>query len=205
MPYTIEDLPTHLQASARRQLAGQRAGGQGAGGQGAARGAVPANPKKAPAPAAQSAKPAARTSKAAPAPKPAPAPKSAPDGEPLFATAGAHQGRSRSRHLPGRMNGIEAKYAEVLKERMRVGEIVWWAFESVTFRLGADCRYTPDFLIQMADGSLEIAETKGYFRDDARVKVSVMKEKYPFPIWLIYWDKANKATGTAAEWRIIAA
>ncbi len=65
------------------------------------------------------------------------------------------------RHQPGVMNQTEARYAELLQARKLAGEIVEWRFESTTFKLAADCRYTPDFEVLFADGSKEYIDAKG--------------------------------------------
>ncbi len=41
---------------------------------------------------------------------------------------------------------------------------------------------TVDPDIQKPDGSLEVEETKGFWRDDARAKVKLFVELYPFPV-----------------------
>ena len=45
--------------------------------------------------------------------------------------------------------------------------------QSITLKLGDDCRYTPDFWTIDANGQLFFWETKGFFRDDAKVKIKV--------------------------------
>jgi hypothetical protein len=42
--------------------------------------------------------------------------------------------------------------------------------QAITFKLGHDTRYTPDFSA-IVDGRQVFFETKGYMRDDARVKL----------------------------------
>lgn len=84
------------------------------------------------------------------------------------------------RRAPGEMNKTEAAYAEHLEGQRVLGIIEWWAFEAVTFRLAKDCRYTPDFLVMLASGVLECHETKGFWADDAKVKIKCAAEKFPF-------------------------
>jgi hypothetical protein len=62
---------------------------------------------------------------------------------------------------------------------LRAGEIRGWKFEAVKLRLADKTFYTPDFLVVLKDGSLEFHETKGFWRDDARVKIKVAAELYP--------------------------
>jgi hypothetical protein len=63
-----------------------------------------------------------------------------------------------------------------------VRQIAAWWYERFTFKLADDCRYTPDFVIQDLDGSLRAEETKGFWRDDAKVKVRVFATMFPIPI-----------------------
>jgi hypothetical protein len=77
------------------------------------------------------------------------------------------------------MNGTERAYAEHLELRRRCGEVLWYRFEGWKFKL-ADCTfYTPDFAVMLADRSLEAHEVKGFWQDDARVKIKVAAEMYP--------------------------
>lgn len=39
--------------------------------------------------------------------------------------------------------------------------------------------YTPDFAVMRADGALEVHEVKGFWTDDARVKIKVAADQYP--------------------------
>lgn len=87
--------------------------------------------------------------------------------------------RGRTRHTPGTMNKTEAAYAAKLEERKTAGEIVGFWFEAVTFKLAKDTRYTPDFLVQLADGTLEAHEVKGFWEDDAKVKIKVAASMFP--------------------------
>jgi len=88
--------------------------------------------------------------------------------------------KARPRHEPGVMNGTERAYAEHLEVRRRCGEIQWFDFEGIKLRLAKATFYTPDFLVVAADGSLEVHEVKGFWEDDARVKIKVAAEQFPF-------------------------
>lgn len=88
--------------------------------------------------------------------------------------------RARQRHTPGQMNTYERAYAEQVLDPQKVaGEITAYWFERFTFKLADDCRYTPDFLVQLADGTLELREVKGFWEEDAKVKVRVAGEMFP--------------------------
>lgn len=90
--------------------------------------------------------------------------------------AGRARGRRRE---PGTMNKTEAAYAASLELRRIAGEILWYEFEAIKFRLAANTFYTPDFIIMLADGTLEAHEVKGHWEDDARVKIKVAADKFP--------------------------
>lgn len=80
----------------------------------------------------------------------------------------------------GKMNKTEQAYAQLLFKRKAAGEIVWYKFEGIKFRLADNTFYTPDFAVMLPDGTIEIHEVKGEWRDDAKVKIKVAAELYPF-------------------------
>jgi len=80
----------------------------------------------------------------------------------------------------GERNKTEAAYEETLKLKMLAGEILWYAFEGVKLRLADLTTYTPDFAVMLSDGTLEMHEVKGFWQDDARVKIKVAAELFPF-------------------------
>lgn len=110
------------------------------------------------------------------------------------------------------MNKTEAEYSTVLMVAKSKGEIEDYSFESVTFKLGPDLRYTPDFMVTALDGTIDFHEVKGSQRakvveigkpvktkprmeDDARVKYIVAAEKF----WQFRFALAYKADGA---WRV---
>lgn len=80
----------------------------------------------------------------------------------------------------GAMNKTEAAYAAHLESQRRSGNILWYKFEGVKLRLADNTFYTPDFAVMRSDGQLEMREVKGYWQDDARVKIKVAADSYPF-------------------------
>lgn len=80
-----------------------------------------------------------------------------------------------------RMNGAERQRGVELEAMKRAGQIADWWFERWTFKLADDCRFIPDFVIQDCDGSLRVEEVKGFWRDDAKVKIRVFAAQFPFP------------------------
>lgn len=89
-----------------------------------------------------------------------------------------HTGRSRSK--PGTMNSLERAYADRLAILKARGEIIDFDFEAIKLKLAKATFYTPDFIVYPTEGPLEIHEVKGFWEDDARVKIKVAAEKFPF-------------------------
>ncbi len=78
------------------------------------------------------------------------------------------------------MNKTEKRRAVELEAMKRAGKIAAWHYEKVTFKLADDTRYTPDFMVIGADGTVRFEEIKGYWRDDAKVKIKVAAAQFPF-------------------------
>lgn len=90
-------------------------------------------------------------------------------------------GKAYGHHKAGVMNSTEIAYCRILELQRANGTIKEWWFEAITLKLAADCRYTPDFMVQMPDDTIEFHETKGgIWRDDSRVKIRVAADKFPF-------------------------
>lgn len=84
-----------------------------------------------------------------------------------------------------RMNKLEEKYAAHLEIQRQAGQIVFWRYESVKFRLADRTWYNPDFYLMRPDGSIEIHETKGFMQDDANVKIKATAEQFPEFIFVL--------------------
>lgn len=56
--------------------------------------------------------------------------------------------------------------------------------QHLTIRLADHCRYTPDFFEISRHGEMIAWEVKGFWRDDARVKIKVAASQEP---WLQFW------------------
>ncbi|WP_279203130.1 DUF1064 domain-containing protein [Obesumbacterium proteus] len=94
----------------------------------------------------------------------------------------------------GQMNKTESEYCQLLELRKRAGEVVWYRFEGVKLRLADNTFYTPDFAVMLSTGEMEMHEVKGFWTDDARVKIKVAAEQYPFR-FIAVKPKAKKAGG----------
>lgn len=91
-----------------------------------------------------------------------------------------HDRTALGRLPTGAMNRSEQAYAAHLEARKHAGEVLWYAFEAVKLRLADNTFYTPDFAVMMADGVIEMHECKGFWQDDARVKIKVAASLFPF-------------------------
>ena len=80
----------------------------------------------------------------------------------------------------GKQNKTEGAYGTHLELRKRAGEVAWYAFEGVKLRLADNTFYTPDFAVMLTSGQLEMHEVKGFWEDDARVKIKVAAAIFPF-------------------------
>lgn len=66
-----------------------------------------------------------------------------------------------------KLNKTEREYLRILQGHANQ----WIGVQSVTLKLGHDCRYTPDFVTVGHYGELTFHEVKGFMRDDALVKL----------------------------------
>ena len=98
---------------------------------------------------------------------------------------------ARARRTPGRMNRLEASYAKHLESRKHAGEVAAYWFEAMALRIGDRCFWHPDFCVCLADGAIELHDTKGFCRDDAMVKAKAVADKYPFTIYFVYFKKGQ--------------
>lgn len=80
----------------------------------------------------------------------------------------------------GQLNNTEAAYDAHLALMQHAGEIQWRKFEGLKLRLADNTFYTPDFAVMAADGVIECHEVKGFWQDDARAKIKIAADMYPF-------------------------
>jgi len=92
-----------------------------------------------------------------------------------------------------RMNGLEARYAGYLEAQRKTGKIALWKFEAMKLRLADGTFYTPDFFIMQWSGAVGFHETKGFWRDDARAKIKMAAELFPWFFFVaVAWDSKAK-------------
>lgn len=93
----------------------------------------------------------------------------------------------------GGMNKTELRYAQHLESLLRAGEIKRWDYEPVKLRLARNTTYTPDFRVVTLDDFITYHEVKGWWRDDARVKIKVAAEQHDcYKFVAITWNSKAK-------------
>ena len=80
----------------------------------------------------------------------------------------------------GERNKTEQSYEDMLESMRIAGDVLWYKFEGLKLRLADNTFYTPDFFVMLATGQLEAHEVKGHWQDDARAKIKIAAELYPF-------------------------
>lgn len=90
-------------------------------------------------------------------------------------------------YQPHYRSKTEARYALYLREQQAEGKIGQFWYEPFSLRLGADCHYRPDFLVEIH--TLHCVEVKGaWIRDRAMDKVRAAATRYPcFTFTLAQW------------------
>ena len=78
---------------------------------------------------------------------------------------------------------LEVEYAAYLDSLVHVGKVLCWRYEPLSLRLADRTTYTPDFLIILPDGTMELHETKGYWRPQAWIKYKIAVENFP---WFVF-------------------
>jgi hypothetical protein len=94
-------------------------------------------------------------------------------------TPAAPSGR-KAAHERFVMNRTEGLYAAELDRREAAGEIRGWEFERVTFRLGPEMTFTPDFSVEGLDGLFTFVDVKGkHTFEDSTIKVKAAAVLFP--------------------------
>ena len=99
----------------------------------------------------------------------------------------------------GQMNKTEAEYAQQLELRKHSGEIAWYRFEGLKLRLADNTFYTPDFAVMRQNGLMECHEVKGHWQDDARAKIKIAADMYPFQFIAIQKEAKCRGGGWKVE------
>jgi len=89
----------------------------------------------------------------------------------------------------GERNKTEAAYESRLEMLKRSDVVAWYKFEGIKLRLADNTFLTVDFSVMLANGQMEMHDVKGakhLFADDARAKMKIAAELYPFKFIAAY-------------------
>ena len=112
----------------------------------------------------------------------------------------AKQGmQALSRLKTGQMNKTEEAYAKHLQNLQHAGQVAWYKFEGVKLRLADNTFYRPDFAVMLASGEMEMHEVKGFWQDDARAKIKIAADLYPFRFVAVKVKAKKDGGGWAIE------
>lgn len=107
-------------------------------------------------------------------------------------------GRTERRDPGTGLNATEASFlSEVLRPLQHSGAILRVDFEPEGLRAGlpgSRSVYWPDFRLQWADGIIDFVEVKGYWLEDARVKIKAVAALHPYTFRAVQ-RKLRKAGG----------
>lgn len=93
---------------------------------------------------------------------------------------------------PTKMNKTESAWADQLQILKLAGEIIDWVYEPFGLRLADKTFYHPDFLV-VKKTHFEIHEVKGFWRDDAKVKIKVAARQFPWFQFVVVMRGSKKA------------
>ncbi|WP_147694441.1 DUF1064 domain-containing protein [Vogesella mureinivorans] len=99
----------------------------------------------------------------------------------------------------GQMNKTEEAYAKHLQNLQHAGQVAWYKFEGVKLRLADNTFYSPDFAVMLASGEMEMHEVKGFWQDDARAKIKIAADLYPFRFVAVKVKAKKDGGGWAVE------
>jgi len=79
------------------------------------------------------------------------------------------------------MNRLESLFVkEILSLQLAGGLIRWYDFEPMRLRLGGSAFYKPDFIVIDGIGQVISYETKGHWREAARVRIKIAAARFPW-------------------------
>ena len=94
---------------------------------------------------------------------------------------------------PDDLNKTEGRYFDKLLLAKSEGRIHDFKFHELTFKLGPDCRYTPEAWVLLPSGEMQLHEVKGMFvRDDAMVKLRAASKQFPMFRWFFCQEQKDK-------------
>lgn len=99
------------------------------------------------------------------------------------------------RHVAGQMNQTESAYESELSIRKRAGEVIEYWFESVNLKIADKCRYLPDFMVMLADGTMQFVDVKSPAPIDPKSLVKIKVAAKLFPMWRFVIAQKQKGGG----------
>ena len=97
--------------------------------------------------------------------------------------------------VPAYRSKLERRYASHLEAQQRAGIIRKIRYEAIRLTLAPRTTYTPDFMVELPDGSLELHEVKGWMRDDANTKLKIAAALWGcFRFVLVRWEDGQWTT-----------
>lgn len=109
--------------------------------------------------------------------------------KPAAKQTGTQRMQALGRMKTGEMNKTEARFAQLLELERHAGRVQWWKFEAIKLMLAKNTSITVDFGVLPDTGILTMIDVKGskaMVTDDARVKMKVAAEMYPFVFKFAY-------------------
>ena len=102
---------------------------------------------------------------------------------------GTQRMQALGRMKTGQMNKTEERFAQMLELERHAGKVQWWKFEGIKLMLAKNTSLTVDFAILPETDILTLIDVKGskaMVTDDARAKMKVAAELYPFVFKVAY-------------------
>lgn len=109
--------------------------------------------------------------------------------KPAAKQTGTQRMQALGRMKAGAMNKTEARFAQLLELERHAGKVKWWKFEGIKLMLAKNTSITVDFAVLPDTDILTMIDVKGskaLFTDDARAKMKVAAELYPFVFKVAY-------------------
>ncbi len=99
----------------------------------------------------------------------------------------------------GERNKTEAAYETYLEGLKQAGEVLWYQFEGMKFRLADNCFYCPDFAVMKKNGEMELREVKSVWLGDGKTKIRMAAEQFPFRFIAVYAKPKKEGGGWREE------
>lgn len=109
--------------------------------------------------------------------------------KPAAKQTGTQRMQALGRMKTGTMNKTEARFSQLLELERHAGKVKWWKFEGIKLMLAKNTSITVDFAVLPDTGILTMIDVKGskaMVTDDARAKMKVAAELYPFVFKVAY-------------------